>query len=251
MDQIIISLSGRKGAGKNTVCSFIRQYFPKTKIAESIQAYMPESLECSFADDLKEFCINTLGLEYKQCYGSDDDKNTKTKYLWENVSPFIAWSFGTDPILKTMKNYTSEQKREYYYRTLYIDGRKALTGHKTGYMTGRDIMQLFGTDLVRDVFGNVWADATIRRIRRMNKPLSIITDNRFPSEVYTVLKEPKSYIIRLTRSPSGTSDLHPSETALDQFDWHRPNCFVLDNQHLSIEEQSQRIIPILKSIFGD
>jgi hypothetical protein len=39
----------------------------------------------NFADTLKkDICINILGLDYKQCYGSDEDKNQTTHIRWEN-----------------------------------------------------------------------------------------------------------------------------------------------------------------------
>jgi hypothetical protein len=39
----------------------------------------------NFADTLKkDICINILGLDYKQCYGSDEDKNQTTHLKWEN-----------------------------------------------------------------------------------------------------------------------------------------------------------------------
>ena len=109
-------------------------------------------------------------------------------------------------------------------------------------------MQLIGTELIRETFGNVWAKATIRRIKKSGKPLSLITDNRFPNEIEAVLDEPNGYVIRLTRSPFGIDDRHPSESSLDDYDWNRDRCFVLDNAKMSIEEQNEAIVPILKDI---
>ena len=94
--QIIIALSGRKNSGKNTIANFIKQYYATNKAARefpdprdtwriaerSEEIEREDVLECSFADNLKEFCIDTLGLSYKQCYGTDDEKNSPTQYNW-------------------------------------------------------------------------------------------------------------------------------------------------------------------------
>ncbi len=194
----IIALSGRKGAGKNTVAGFIADFFPY------------HVAQYSFADWLKKFCIDVLGLEYSQCYGSDDEKETPTKYNWANTPDVF---------------------------------------HK-GFMTGREVMQIFGTDCVRSWFGNVWAEATLRRIKKDKPNLAIIADNRFPSEVEIVLNDPNGHIIRLTRSPFGTEDMHSSEASLDDFDWNRDKCYVLDNANMSKVEQNTAIRPILNEIFS-
>ncbi|NMC62387.1 MAG: hypothetical protein GYA55_04395, partial [SAR324 cluster bacterium] len=85
MKQTIIALSGRKCAGKNEVGKYIIGYFERM----GVSVY-----QCSFADTLKDFCIETLGLTYEQCYGTDEQKNSSTKYLWENVGDlFLRWRF--------------------------------------------------------------------------------------------------------------------------------------------------------------
>lgn len=210
-DPIIIALSGRKGSGKNTVAKFIASHYEMNTLSPG------NVLECSFADNIKTFCIETLGLSREQCYGSDDQKNAPTQYLWENVrNSLIRRKFGLS----------------------------------SGPMTGREIMQLFGTELVRESFGNVWADATIRKIKHSEVSLAIITDNRFPNEVESVLSQPNGYIIRLTRSSFGTYDGHPSEISLDDYSWDRPSCFVLHNAKMTIRDQNKAVIPILESIFN-
>ena len=69
----IIAFAGRKQSGKTTCSEFVSKiYKQKSKIY-------------NFADPLKQdICINVLGLNYDQCYGSDDHKNTLTECYWEN-----------------------------------------------------------------------------------------------------------------------------------------------------------------------
>lgn len=221
-EPIIIALSGHKGSGKNTLATFIAKHFVSTVGAWWCGNCCRIAKEFAFADGIKDFCIDVLGLEPKQCYGSDEEKNTPTEYRWENTPQFhLGW-----------------------------DGPDC--------MTGREVMQAFGTECVRAWFGNVWAEATIRKIQkgyvdRMHGQricdLAIITDNRFPNEVETVLGQPNGYIIRLTRSPYAGSDSHVSEVALNGFDWVRPSCFVLNNAQMTIDEQNDAVISILDGIF--
>ncbi len=215
-EPIIIALSGKKGSGKNTLSSFINDYFSGYWYKGSRNG-IPFCIEIAFADLIKEFCIDVLGLEHKQCHGSDEEKNTLTKYEWEDTPQFhLGW-----------------------------DGPK--------YMSGREVMQMFGTESVRAWFGNVWAEATLRKIKNtyptcLLPALAIVTDNRFPSEDETIPGHPRGYIIRLTRDPF-ESDNHESEIALDDYDWDHERCYVLDNGALSKEEQIETIKPILDEIF--
>lgn len=258
-EQIIIAVSGRKSAGKNTIAKYIRQYAIE-------QVGIPESevLECSFADSLKDFCIETLGIEHNQCYGTEDEKNSPTSFMWEDVPDFYRWKFGNDFLAKELvaAGYSTNRLMAIFYKRdestpaigFHLSDGRIVSGPatnllKTGPMTGRDIMQIFGTDLIRNVFGNVWAASTIRRIKRIGKTLSLITDNRFPNEVQAVLEQPLGYVIRLTRSPFGIIDAHPSESALDLFDWKRPKCYILDNDRMTLQEQNDALVPTLELIF--
>ncbi len=248
MRQTIIALSGRKGSGKNTIAEFIRRWYCFSFGSHCIdfkQLVLEENtFECSFADNLKEFCIDTLGLQHTQCYGSDEEKNTPTEYRWEDVPDYYRWKFSSDRLAKELVASGCRPNR--MMEVFFEDADEYAL--RNGLMSGRDIMQIFGTDLIRQTFGNVWAAATIRRIKKNCKPLSIVTDNRFLNEIKAVLSEPEGYIIRLTRSPFGTDDVHPSESALDHYNWNKPRHFVLDNARMTIEEQNEAIQPILKEI---
>jgi hypothetical protein len=282
MDQIIIAMSGRKQAGKNTLGQFIKQYYAEQQASfqlsnltqgrdagyislEQHQEKADELLtfECSFADALKDFCIDVLGLPYEACYGTEEEKNAPTQYEWDDVPRFIAWKFADDLARKLVaQGKTQDELMDEFYnmrlsQVAVAKGmelpnklQRSYPCYMDGPMTGRDIMQVFGTDLVRQTFGNVWAKATIRRIKKIGKPFSVITDNRFPDEVETVLTESKGFVIRLTRSPFGLNDVHSSESALDDFDWNRERCFILNNAEMTIEEQNEAIKPVLSEILG-
>jgi hypothetical protein len=155
----------------------------------------------SFADILKkQICVDILGLEHKQCYGTDSDKNSITH-------------------LK--------------YRGQYI--------------TAREAMQIVGTDFFRELFTDIWPQSTIRKIQKENPSLAIINDCRFPNEVEYVKKN-NGIVIRLTRHNHAENE-HRSEKILDKdkYDWNNFD-YVLDNQHMNIHQQCEKILEIMKDI---
>ena len=243
----IIALSGKKQAGKNTVANQIigteltslgivrgqatmgdngqiwitdlfgdnkfEGYFDIQRQNEAMIRFRAENIDpyiklYSFADCLKKnVCMDILGLTYEQCYGTDEQKNAPTHLLWENMPE--------------------------------VD-------HETGPMTAREVMQYVGTEIFRKMYGNVWVDSTIRRIKQDNPRIAIICDCRFPNEV-TGVQEAGGKVLRLTRDIYAGKDQHDSETALDpdKFDWTKFDAIV-DNSEIGVTEQCGVIHPILQ-----
>ena len=115
----------------------------------------------ALADCLKTFCVDVLGLTHQQCYGSDEDKNSLTEYTWE-----------------------------------YFGSKE-----KTGFISARELLQIFGTDICRNKFSpNIWTNATLRKIKKEHSNIALISDVRFSSEVEKIMKQPNSYMIRLKRN---------------------------------------------------
>jgi hypothetical protein len=112
------------------------------------------------------------------------------------------------------------------------------------YLTAREVMQFVGTDLFRKMKNNVWADATIIKIKNEKPSLAIIADCRFPNEVQAV-QQAGGIVIRLTRKPFDSD--HPSETALEKnnYDWNNFD-IILDNKNLTTDEQKKILIPLLQ-----
>ena len=88
-------------------------------------------------------------------------------------------------------------------------------------------LQWWGTDLRRKNFGeNYWVDKTIAQIKAEKPDVALITDTRFPNEAQAV-KGLGGYNLNITRlSADGTPFVapdrladHPSETALDNWNW--------------------------------
>ena len=110
-------------------------------------------------------------------------------------------------------------------------------------MTAREVLQVVGTDFLRSIQHNVWADATIRRIQKDNPAIALIGDCRFPNEVEAV-KKAGGTVIKLTRNVYNSD--HASETALDPENYDHSNFdLVVDNEHLTIEEQWRVVITYL------
>ena len=214
----IVAISGKKQSGKNTLSDYLISYFKDQE--KIVKQY-------SFADDLKDFLVKTMGLRHEQVWGTDEEKNSLTEYLWETLPLRVRWENSGSPGENFLRNF------EGVHSILAVGGKekawaafvKAHTNTimyniRKGPMTGRELMQVFGTDIMRKMFNDrIWVNATFRNIQRDNPDVAIIPDMRFPSEVHALV-ENNGCIIRLTRDGGVGGDTHSSETALDDFDWN-------------------------------
>jgi hypothetical protein len=248
--KIIIPVSGKKGSGKNTfVNQLVAAKLNALQMGGDQRTYTVNALGrleehsgesvremdlangrpdwhflctegirlLSFADPLKRFCIDVLGLHYEQCYGTDDEKNTYTKLSWINA-PNEGWW-------------------------------KAAPGDPNELMTAREVMQWFGTDVMRAWEPNIWVDACVRTALTCEEPLVLLSDCRFPNEVdcwAEVADEAAAQhimirTVRLLRAPYADTDQHESETALDDYPLENfsavvPDCNGVDAQGVVVNE---------------
>ena len=203
----ILGFAGKKQSGKNTCCNFLQMlkfheygvcknaslneqgqilvsdlfgekvsgsdWIPLTEeyvdISQLLESFRPCKIY-AFADVLKEFAVDVLGLEHNQVYGTNEEKNSPTHLLWENMP----------------------------------------TGNNKGPMTGREVLQYFGSDICRKMYENIWFDACIRRIRKDNPELALISDVRFSNEIAGVQKE-GGIVFGLPRDIVNGKDTHSSE----------------------------------------
>ena len=203
----ILGFAGKKQSGKNTCCNFLQMlkfheygvckeaslneqgqilvsdlfgetvsgqdWIPLTEDFVDISQLLENFNPCkiyAFADVLKEFAVDVLGLEHNQVYGTNEEKNSPTHLLWENMP----------------------------------------TGNNKGPMTGREVLQYFGSDICRKMYENIWFDACIRRIRKDNPELALISDVRFPNEIKGVQDE-GGIVFGLPRDIVNGKDTHSSE----------------------------------------
>ena len=209
----IIGISGKKQSGKNTSANFLHGLvlranglapdfkidtegelavltdagwgvFDVTRKDSSFIEYAESNMWpyvklYSFADGLKDLCVEFFDLEPIQVFGTDKDKNTKTKIRWENIPTWQNSSLNLD----------------------------------RGFMTARELLQYFGTNIMRKMHENVWVNHTVKKIKSEQTELAIIADVRFPNEVDAILQA-GGEVIKLQRAP--LKDNHESETALDE-----------------------------------
>lgn len=244
-NQLIITIAGKKGGGKNTLGNFCVGYFlTETKQIRDFRIekngtlsiwthdskefvnikngeFEPEDFDgfgggvklYSFADPLKQFCIDTLNLTFEQCYGTDEQKNELTHCTKQVVTP--------------------------------VDGGHSLFNKP---LTAREVMQVFGTNMVRSLWQDAWSFATYNKVREEGYRLAIITDARFPNEV-EMGKQHGAKAIKLERSIS-TTDLHSSEIALDDYADENFDA-IIHNADMSIEQQNDATEWILKGWLGE
>jgi len=179
----------------------------------------------NFADSLKDMCINLFGFTYEQAYGTNDQKNQVLDHIrWEDMPRFQN--------MKLMKK-------------MPIDARKSWDWRE-GEMTAREFMQFFGTDIMRKIHNNVWANACINKITKEGSDLAIIADVRFPNEVEAI-KKAGGKVLRLERNVH--EDDHDSETALDVDNYDHSNFWhVLDNREMTIQDTITEVKSLLEQI---
>lgn len=243
--QLIIILSGKKQAGKTSAGRLIFSNYANNKIGEKrfsvnkrgdlvdkfnnnevipidiplesnvLSLYDAYKIKLySFADPLKEFVHKTFGIELSLLYGSDSDKNTKTHILWDDMPPSI--------------------------RTKYSKPKRGSQEHQPafGHMTVREVLQVFGTDICRNMDPNCWSRSLYNKIKDEKYDVAVIMDARFPNEV-TMGTEIGAKSIRLTRHLE-EQDGHISEMALDDFPLGEFSCIV-DNHQMTFDEKNSRI----------
>jgi len=143
-------------------------------------------------------------------YGSNENKNQLTKVQWGGFPEEVQAQFGKRPEV---------------------------------YLSSRELLQAFGTNVVRKIYNNAWVDACLKQIAIDQPELAIITDGRFPNEIQGV-HDVGGLTLRLTRNPLESK--HDSEVALDSenFDWNEFSV-ILDNAKLTRGEQNKEVFKIL------
>ncbi|MAF25453.1 hypothetical protein CL634_07755 [bacterium] len=246
MEQHILGLSGVKQSGKTTTANFIHGY--QMRYNEVIEKFLmdeegnlivntfttdddgervdgvgvldinrrdiefiefasqmiwPYVRSFSFAEPLKSIAIQLFGLTEAQCFGTEEEKNTPINIKWEDVPTGGA-------------------------------------SYSEGFMTAREFLQYFGTDVCRKIKDDVWVSLCINQIKLSGTQLAIIPDCRFKNEAEAI-KEAGGKVIRFTRRPH--EDSHASETDLDNYDKFDA---VIDNANRNIDETNMKVMEVLR-----
>lgn len=220
---LVISLSGNIGSGKDTICSNLIEHLEKE-----------HSLKCKrffFADKLKEFCVEVLGLDYNLVHGTQEDKDTYTDYKWEDMPGVV---ITPNNLINQIPNFTK--------LNFGFDKNSTFITHTAGQMTIREILQFFGTEICRKMYNNVWVDSLIRQINNSSCDVAIITDTRFHNEM-NALKNTGAILIRLSRKAHSIGLEHHSELELSTYSNYD---YILDNKNMSRAEQKNEVITFIE-----
>jgi hypothetical protein len=281
----ILGLSGKKQSGKNTCANFLLGNVMKSlgiidwmKITDKGQLAVPaydkeaglragimdperqdvkEYLDTSVsfaiklysnADALKDFLINVIGFKYEQCYGTNEQKESLCDVRWESLPWVMTNKLLFEAVGQHIKDCVNGDADDENPASAYVDENFMLTYHEPGQMTAREVMQQFGTNICRRMYGNCWVDALIRRIRNDQPSLAVVTDCRFPNEI-TGIQVAGGKVVRFLRAPFAGQDEHESETALDDFPLEDFDA-VVDNRdggpHGSIQKQNREVARVLE-----
>ena len=240
----VLGFSGKAQSGKNTCCNFVAgleltnsgviDYFRISDLGQLVAPYDDKENQLdlqrqdtnfvkyleekiypivkiySFADALKSLLMNLFEVDYDDLYALIGDKNKATTVKWANIH-------------KTLSE-TSLPKAE----------------HPSEFLTVRELLQVVGTNLFRNISDSVWTEACLNKVLADQSNFALVCDVRFPNEADSIhLIGGK--VIRLTRNPENNP--HDSETALDTY---KKFDYVLDNKNLNIEEQCDSLYKKLK-----
>lgn len=165
----------------------------------------------AFADMLKATANAIFGIPHEWVYGKDEDKRRATKIKWKNMCVLLP--------PKVVSNIKRAGKYE-------------------NYMTVREFLQYFGTNVCRKLYDKCWVESCFNRIYMEQPEIAVIADARFANEV-KASKAHDAKVIRLLREPC-LSDIHESETDLKKVD--DKNFDLTIPKDATIHEQNQLIL---------
>lgn len=174
---MIIGISGKAQAGKDTVCKMI---------AYTIWYY-------NISQRLKPFGIN----HYKECMNKFDIILCDIGYQHMSFALYLKWC------LSIILYEDLEKFEDINFKNSRIDW--------LNNMTVRELLQKFGTAIRNEVCDDFWVKVCLKNCTED----CIISDVRFESEAKGI-KDIDGIIIRINRDSAGAGN-HISETALDNY----------------------------------
>lgn len=187
---MIIGINGYAGSGKDTIGALIQMLY---------------------CEDLGSTSIEEILSDYKSHEWWLEEQSGWEIKKWAGKLKTIAWKLTGIPVEKF-------EDQEF---------KKTDMGPEWG-MTVRDFLQKLGTDALRNgLHENTWVNALMSEYRDtyeasvpngLDYPNWIVTDTRFPNEAQAI-KDAGGIIIRVDRPGVRAINAHPSETALDNWDF--------------------------------
>lgn len=179
----------------------------------------------SFARKLKEIAA-LIGIPIQYSTGSFEDKSRPTQFKWEEMSQHL--------------------------KSRYPD--------KSGVMSVRDVLQVFGSDVIRDCFcEEVWVKSLMAEMQGeishyktspgwefLTNLYYIVDDCRMKNEVINFDGFDRTIKIKIVRPSMGSADTHKSETELESvpdFRWD----YIINNDG-TLEQYIAKVSKILGDI---
>lgn len=199
----ILGISGKAGAGKDTLASMIlyidkvgvakanyRQWFANNKIVPE-----PNINLYHFGDYLKKVCsiIYNIPIEYFH------SRLYKDSY-WYCINEHTFYNDDSaDRYYKVTIDMLENNNLAYYINKFKV------------VIKLRTLLQYFGTNVCRQNLGdNIWVDSCMSSINNYDS-IKCIADVRFKSEVDAINNLANSYIIRIVRDSVNSESKHISE----------------------------------------
>lgn len=208
----LIAVSGVKGSGKDSVASMLRYCLSVPKIFRQYFFYKhfrklvkPKYKKLAFADPLKKMLSALLNVPIENF----NDRNFKESWLVHVPTLNLNDDLG---------NKLPDSKFNRLVKSL--DPSLA-----EGYLSIRQLMQYFGTEVMQTHFGrNIWINSTLRH---GSKKGTIIADLRFKAEAEAI-HELGGVIIYVSR-PNYTFGQHASEKEMSELLSNNKYDFIIDN----------------------
>jgi hypothetical protein len=166
------------------------------------------------------------------CYGTNEQKNQLTQFKWSDMPGVIT----KNHLFRYLK---IKDRDDILHITDVCNKLNCLYRETDELMSCREILQFFGTNIVRKIYGDAWVNATINDILREKPSISLVVDVRFVNEVKSIQKA-GGRVIKLTRTID--NDDHISEKEISEYEGFD---LILDNSNLSISEQNRQLFDVL------
>jgi hypothetical protein len=253
----LIGISGKKGAGKDTVAEVIRflidrEKQPDLEIQDFVNNNDPEPRDDNpweikkFADKLKDMVCLLIGCTREQL----EHPEFKESPLGEK---WVKYPVSVDTVINPLDSENCEVGEELHYFATKEEAeefasRKTVEGYDyeaeafvedKEILTPRQLLQQLGTEVGRQIHPSAWVNALFVDYTSKNHNKWIISDVRFPDEAQAI-KDRGGSLIKVNRDTD--DDQHESETALDGYTgWD----YVIDNNG-SIEGLVDQVETVLK-----
>ncbi len=240
---MIIGFSGRKGSGKDSAYKYIYSKIP----------YSQNSIKFSFAKPCKDYCIDVFGLNREDVYGDEESKNKLSHLKWEDF-PILTFRLCNGSI-KSFRNGEAQAISYDYELFTMLRAHKVFAGDSqynpwsspkpmTGYMTNREVVKYFATEVCRQFDPECFIRPTIRQIDGWQSThpegIAFLTDIRFVNEIQSIQSR-GGRVIRYLRTID--TDGHASENELDYYTGFDA---IVDNREMTVEQKDEATLHLLK-----